>query len=87
MTGKIREVVERATTDAAFADELKQQAEQARRDGPGTDSWRVLMDHFATSPEHLERLASAEGPEPAGWTTVTTITTPECFMTTTTTGH
>jgi hypothetical protein len=77
----IQSIIERATNDEAFARELKQQAAAAQAAGPGTPEWTGLMEHFAASPEALD--AKPEG----HWTTVTTITSPECLTTTTTTGH
>jgi hypothetical protein len=83
----VQAVVERAVSDAEFAEELRTKAFRAIHGGAGSPEWQEFFSHFATSPDELQALAGAEGL--AACTchsrTVTTTSTPLCTTTTTTT--
>jgi hypothetical protein len=77
----LQAVIQKAIDDPDFAAQLKREARAAQKGEAGGKEWETLMGHFTATPEALSN-------EPQfGWTTITTVTSPECLTTTTTTGH
>jgi hypothetical protein len=81
----LQDAIDRATTDPNYAAELKQAALAAATEPYGSAKWTALASHFATDPEGLLELESAEGAQPqwthTSWTLTTT--TLDCGTTTT----
>jgi hypothetical protein len=82
MEMKIEEVIDRATSDERFAEQLSRQARSAQSAGLYSEEWREYMELFAENSDELALLTPHASQELGiKWTTITTLTT----LTTTTT--
>jgi hypothetical protein len=92
---RVQEIVDRATKDPQFADQLHAKALAAAGTVRGGnraqgDAWEALLREFAETPEELGRLLGPDKTPLAGswWTTATTttVTTSTCTVTVTSVG-
>lgn len=85
----ITEVIHKAVADPKFAKKLKHDAEAAFKAGDlQSPQMLTLQKHFYADPEGIARLHVKDRNNPElnkTWLTLTTLTSPECLSTTTTT--